>query len=203
MNIAAIAAAALIAASPIVHSNTTERYGTTGWEGYTQDSTTRVSADFNIPNVSGVNGQSVAYFAGFGQGNPGIQQAGITGTVGSGWTAWYEMWPQNAVQFHPPTPPHSGDQMQLIVTFSAGVYTLSVNDVTRGWQQSTRQASADREGFGELICEKYDPNIDLPDNMGAGKFYFTSSPLGSPYTFPFGGTTLKALGTNSFQVSKP
>ena len=203
MNIAAIAASALIAASPIVHSNPPVHYAGTGWEGYTQDSTTRVSADFNIPNISGTNGQTVAYWVGFGQGNPGIQQAGITGTVGRGWTAWYEMWPDQGVQFKPPTPPHSGDQMQFIVTFSAGVYTLSVNDVTRGWQESTRQASPNREGFGEAICEAYDPNAGLPNNMGAGKFYFTSSPLGSAYTFPFGGTTLKALGANSFQVSKP
>jgi hypothetical protein len=179
------------------------RYAGTGWEGYTQDSTTRVSTDFTIPNVSGSNGQSVAYWVGFGQGDPGIQQAGVTGTVGAGWSAWWEMWPSAGHSFAPPTPPHSGDVMQLIVTFGFGVYTLEVNDVTRGWSESTRQASPDRETFGEVICEAYDSTHGLPTNMGAGRFTFTNSLLGSAYHFPFGGTTLQATGPNSFYVSKP
>lgn len=203
MKIAAIATAAVLAGQALLGGGHAPHYAPTGWEGYTLNSTSRVSTDFIIPNVTGTNGETVAYWAGFGQGNPGIQQAGITGTIGHGWTAWYEMWPADPVAFHPPVPPHAGDTMQFIATFSAGVYTLSVNDVSKGWTQSTRQASPDLEGYGEAICEAYSTTYPLPDHMGNGKFFNTSSPLGSPYTFPFGGTTLKALGTNSFQVSKP
>lgn len=192
---AAIAVAAFTALSGV-------HYGNTGWEGYTLDSVTRVSTDFTIPNVSGTTGQTVAYWVGFGQGDPGIQQAGITGTVGSGWSAWWEMWPNVGHSFNPPTPPHAGDVMQFIVTFGSGVYTLSVNDVTRGWTQSTRQASPDREGYGEVVCEAYDSH-GLPNNMGAGRFYSVNTNLVTPYYFPFGGTTLRVTGDKSFYVSKP
>lgn len=175
-------------------------YGQSGWEGYSVPGTTRVSVDFTVPNLHGARGDSVAFWAGFGKGDPGIQQAGITGTVGSGWTAWWELWPAAGHPFSTPVPPHSGDVMQFIVTRSASVYTLRVNDVTRHWSASISQSDGNRETSGEAVAEAYGPA--LPD-YGPARFTYASAPLGGVFRFPFGGSRLVKTGSESFYDVRP
>lgn len=175
-------------------------YGQHGWEGYGWRAASRVSIDLVLPNIRGARGDSVAFWAGFGHGDPGIQQAGITGTVGSGWTAWWELWPGEAVPFRPPVPPHSGDLVQFIVTHSGSTYVMTVNDEARHWSVSMRQSSGNEEAGGEAIVEAYGP--DLPYFWPA-RFSYSNEPLAAQYAFPFGGTTIRATSARSFYVSKP
>ncbi len=179
------------------HSASASIGGLYGWEGYGWRASNRVSADFIVPQLSGTNG-AVAFWVGFGQGNPGIQQTGITGNKSGSritWNAWYEMWPSPGHGFGKTI--KTGDKLQFIVTRSGYTYTLTVNDSTQRWTASTRQYSRNVEPGGEAVAEAF--GSPLP-NFSPARFQYTNGPISNSWKFPFGGTRLVKTGSTSFYI---
>ena len=109
----------------------------TNWSGQIATGSTlnSVSAEWSVPAVQPTqyNGASATWIGiDGGQGSPGsIIQTGTAQVTDDGiteYTAWYELYPQPAVNIEGVSP---GDEMQASITREAGTtWSLSINDLT-------------------------------------------------------------------------
>lgn len=156
----------MIATPPIVYAR--------GWSGYGWDSSTKAAAEFIVPNLRSPG--SIAIWTGLGDGDPGLQQIGVTVTAVDGLVigqAWFEMWPAQAEHIGSVVRP--GDLIFVKVTRAGDDYTLTIFDDTRHWEAVTHQYSADIEPGAEAVAEDFGPQ--LPDfeafPMWTSAEYFT------------------------------
>lgn len=137
------------------------------WSGYavTAANVTSVSGTFTVPAVTGpgtVNGvpTDVSVWAGIdGYVSSTVEQTGVSGSFNSKtntatYYAWWEMYPQD---FHKVNSisVSAGDSMSASVSYSGGVYTLSLADNTNG-QSFVKQvkASGPARSSAEWIVER-------------------------------------------------
>lgn len=176
---AAVTAAAALAAGPVTAASAaaaspatasagatgapeTVHYGKTGWQGYGWYNSSYAWSRFYIPRTTGSAGEAVALWAGIGQGNPGIQQIGVTLTMGArnyeAISEWYEMWPAPAHAFssHPTYP---GDRIEVSVQRSGDRYTLRMWDATRHWTDIAVASDWRNEGMSEVVAEAFGPSL--------------------------------------------
>jgi Peptidase A4 family len=150
------AAVAATAAPGTVH------YGKTGWQGYGWYNSSYAWSRFYIPRTTGPAGSAVALWAGIGQGNPGIQQIGVTLTMGAhnyeAISEWYEMWPADAHAF-PSHPTYPGDRIEVSVQRSGDRYTLRLWDATRHWTDVAVASDWRHESMSEAVAEAFGPSL--------------------------------------------
>jgi hypothetical protein len=138
---------------------TAVHYGKSGWQGYGWYNSSYAWSRFYIPRTTGPAGEAVAIWAGIGQGNPGIQQIGVTLTMGArnyeSISEWYEMWPASAHAF-PAHPTYPGDRIEMSVQRGGDSYTL------RLWDATTDIAVASdwrHEAMAEVVAEAFGPSL--------------------------------------------
>lgn len=137
-------------------------YSAVGWAGYGWASSSKAEAQFRVPSVNGADrNSSMAVWAGIGDGNPGIQQAGITVAVDSSkvihCNAWYEMWPAAGHSYGGACA--VGDVIHVSVTRSGSKYTLTVKDDTRHWSATAVKTYAHTEPDAEAVAEDFGPPV--------------------------------------------
>jgi hypothetical protein len=136
------------------------------WSGYAATSTTTakfdsVQGDFVQPAVvcSGVGGRYVAVWTGLdGYKDQTVEQDGTFGTCGGPahetptYFAWYEMYPSNSVNTFPVS---AGDDIQTGVSYSGGMFTLTIADTTSDQSKSyTAACRSCRRTSAEWIVER-------------------------------------------------
>jgi uncharacterized repeat protein (TIGR02543 family) len=148
--------------------------GSTNWSGYADTGATfsAVSGSWTVPTVTcAPTGTSFAsQWVGIdGWGNVTVEQDGTQTSCTSGtpaYSAWYEMYGDTAVNngYMVPLssttyPVRPGDAMSGSVSFSAGQWTLSIEDATQGWTFTTTvtfggatQASAEWIMEAPTVC---------------------------------------------------
>ena len=176
-------------------------YSLNGWAGYSwpDGSGNWAAADFTVPHFGSPDG-AVAFWAGLGRGNPGIQQDGVSCGWANGVTscnAWYEMWPASPHAFGYRVEP--GDHMRFIVLRFGTRYVLKVVNYTRAWTARTIQYSSDVEYSGEAIAEAFGPE---PPGFTAASFSRTSGAISNLYSWPFGGEYSVPDGSYSFTIHR-
>jgi Peptidase A4 family len=122
-------------AFPVLHSPIASGYAavpmTNGAKSFTH-----VQVSFTVPAVVcpvPADGDIAQQRAGLdGISDNTIERVGISESCQAGaapYTAWYQMYPAAAHVLFNPSP---GDKVDLSVTFAGGVYTFTVDDVTKG-----------------------------------------------------------------------
>jgi Peptidase A4 family len=161
----AVTAAAALAAGPTAAASAgtdAVHYGKNGWQGYGWYNSSYAWARFYIPRTTGSAGEAVALWAGIGQGNPGIQQIGVTLTMGAhnyeAISEWYEMWPAAAHAF-PSHPTYPGDRIEVSVQRSGDRYTLRMWDATRHWTDIEVANDWRTESMSEAVAEAFGPSL--------------------------------------------
>ena len=179
---------------------TASMFNPTGWEGYSWPvSTSKVFAEFTVPTVRPPNG-AVAFWAGFGKGNPGIQQDGLEcGELNGfgGCSPWYEMWSAEAHAL--PGTVKAGDHMKFYVAHTGDDYVLQVFDLTRHWTDTVHAEYGSHENSGEAIAEAF--GQPLP-GFTAASFSHASGTFQQLYKFPFAGTSIVKDSPTSFTVHR-
>jgi hypothetical protein len=150
--------------SPTTTTTTTGVTATTSlnWAGYAATgaagSFTSVASGWTVPALT-CNGTDThsSYWVGLdGDGTSTVEQIGTEGDCDGDfpvYSAWFEMFPNAPVFFNEPVKP--GDIMESSVTAEgAGVFMLTLFDMTQNWSQVTEQTStAATLGSAEIIAE--------------------------------------------------
>jgi hypothetical protein len=147
-------------------------YGTyelSNWGGYATTGTdgefTTVTASWVEPKVTCVDDNSLyAPWVGIdGFGNETVEQTGVQTYCKTGKpvdSAWYEMYPK-APKYYSNTV-KAGDSIVAKVTSSGSSFTLTIQDVTRDWTETTHSTSDSSENMtAEAVIES--PTTDYPN----------------------------------------
>jgi hypothetical protein len=185
---AALVAPASAAANSVVtfaptHAHTTQAHGFNingyNWGGYaaTGSGFTSVSATWVEPTAT-CNSRSDLYapWVGLdGYGSSTVEQTGVQTDCSSGSPVdsfWYEMYPASPV--YPSTstyPVSAGNTIHASVTYSGSTFTLTLQNVTRGWTYTTSKSlRSARRLSAEVIIES--PTGKYPN---FGTVHFTSA----------------------------
>jgi len=151
------------------------------WGGYaaTGSGFTSVSATWTEPSATchSTNDLYAPWVGLDGYGSSSVEQTGVATDCSSGSPVdefWYEMYPANPVYPSPSTYPVSaGNQIHASVTYSSSTkkYTLTLQNVTRGWTYTTSKAlSTAKRLSAEVIIES--PTGSYPS---FGTINFTSA----------------------------
>ena len=141
------------------------------WAGYAvtgaPGSFTSVSASWAQPAVTcGATDTFSSFWAGLdGDGTQTVEQTGTEADCSADtatYQGWYEVFPNAPVFYAAPVQP--GDAMSASVTSDGnGLFTLTLNDTTQGWTQTTQQTAAGAQlGSAEVIAEAPSENTVLP-----------------------------------------
>ena len=172
----------------------------TNWSGYSAEgaSFTSVSASWTEPSV--ICGSDPNSYAAFwvgldGYANDTVEQTGTDsdcdGTTPT-YYAWYEMYPAPRVEFSKPEAP--GDNMKASVTKSGTTFTMTIEDVTRGWTKTVVKSSANAKGASaEVITEALSSTTVLP-LADFGKVHYTDATID--------GSSLSAVGAIPLTMEK-
>jgi hypothetical protein len=146
--VAATGAALLIAGTPAAHASTLATG--TDWNGYavTGSTYTRTTADWVMPKLacpSGSGSNYVAIWTGLdGYSSDTVEQVGAEAACAAGtaeYFGWYELYPGALVYINKTLKP--GDQLDALVTYDgSNAFTLTLHDVTAGWDQSFKKVLA-------------------------------------------------------------
>jgi len=132
------------------------------WSGYATSGTpgtfTQVSSSWTEPTVTCTANQTFSSFwVGLdGDGTSTVEQTGTEADCDNGtaaYSGWFEMFPAAPVFYQNPVDP--GDAMSAsVVANGGGSFTLTLNDTTQGWTQTTNQTSNTAQlGSAEIIAE--------------------------------------------------
>lgn len=174
---------------------------TTGYAGYSWSNNAGVRANFTVPQVFAPVG-SIAFWAGLYDSTAPvhIQQVGITANWnGSNMTysAWYEMYPDNAVAFDPASyPVNHGDSLQFYVGKSGDAYSLEILNYTQNWHAVQAAGWSGNDDLGMCIAEGFGPALPGFEPV---TFSSVSGTLSGSFTMP--GTVLNRINDHEFQVS--
>jgi hypothetical protein len=141
------------------------------WSGYASAGNpgtfTSVSASWQEPAVTcGATDTFSSFWVGLdGDGTDSVEQTGTEADCDSGtasYQGWFEMFPAAPVFYNNPVDP--GDAMSATVTSDGnGAFTLTLEDSTQGWTQTTQQTSSTAElGSAEVIAEAPSDGTVLP-----------------------------------------
>ena len=165
------------------------------WAGYaaTGSTYTSVSASWTQPTVTcsdSATSQDSSFWVGL-DGAPGgsqtVEQTGTEADCDGGspdYYGWYEMLPGPQVAYSTNTVAPGDAMSASVVANGGGAFTLTLNDQTQGWTQTTEQTSATAQlGSAEIIAEA--PTSTLTDTIfplaNFGTVNFTSATInGSP-----------------------
>lgn len=90
-----------------------------------------------------------------GDGNNTVEQTGAATQCSGGhasYRAWYEMYPQAPVYYNDPI--SEGDRFKASVTASGTDFTLTIQDLTKGWKESvTRSNPSAQKSTAEAVIE--------------------------------------------------
>lgn len=161
-----LAACALSAAAVLTHTSTvtaTLVTSSSNWGGYADVSSsssqtfTNVSGDWTVPTVTSSSGSGSysAFWVGLdGFSSSTVEQIGIEAdTVGSGYYAWYEMYPNNSYEI--PLTIKPGNVISADVSYQgSNKYKLSIEDITTNKSYSiTKTMSGGQRSSAEWIAE--------------------------------------------------
>jgi hypothetical protein len=148
------------------------------WAGYAATgaagSFTSVASGWIVPAVAcnGADTHSSFWVGLDGDGTSTVEQIGTEGDCDGDaavYSGWFEMFPSAPVFFDEPVKP--GDIMEASVTAEgAGVFMLTLFDMTQNWSQVTQQTSAAATlGSAEIIAEapSQDGQISALSDFGA------------------------------------
>jgi hypothetical protein len=141
------------------------------WAGYTSAGTpgtfTSVSSSWAEPTVTcDANQTFSSFWVGLdGNGTNTVEQTGTEADCTNGaaiYQGWFEMFPNAPVFYNNPVNP--GDAMSAsVVANGGGSFTLTLNDSTQGWTQTTNQTSNTAQlGSAEIIAEAPSDGQVLP-----------------------------------------
>jgi hypothetical protein len=131
-----------------------------GWAGYVASSSTytSVAAGWTQPAVKcGSAATLVATWVGLdGYASDSVEQIGTEAACeggGADYLAWYELYPEDAVDLARTVDP--GDSITASVTATSSTeFTLKIADATQGWTYSTVQSdSAAKRSSAEVVVE--------------------------------------------------
>ena len=163
------------------------------WSGYAVQaptgSVTAVSGKWVVPTVSG-SGYSSSWVGIDGWNSPTVEQIGTEADSSGRQTsyyAWFEMYPANSVEVKMTVQP--GDSIAAQVSYAAGTFTLSLQDVTRNESFSTTQAGNYYRSSAEWVLEAPSSYSVLPlDNFGTESFSAAQATIGGK-TGPINNST--------------
>jgi hypothetical protein len=150
------------------------------WAGYAAAGQpgqfTSVSTSWTQPAVTcGATNTFSSFWAGLdGNGTNTVEQTGTEADCTNGaatYQGWYEMFPKAPVFYGNTVKP--GDAMSAsVVSNGNGAFTLTLNDATQGWTQTTHQANPNAQlGSAEVIAEAPSNGMVLPlSNFGTVTF---------------------------------
>lgn len=140
------------------------RYGNfakSNWAGYIASGSpgtfTSAVADWTQPSVTCLSKSDLyAPWVGIdGSGSETVEQTGVQTSCKSGKPkdkAWYEMYPSSPVYYSNPV--STGDKFEASVTESENTFTLTIEDLTKGWAEKTTQSMPDAlEVSAEAVIE--------------------------------------------------
>ncbi len=139
-------------------------YTSTNWSGYADvaDSGytfTSVSGQWTVPTVQLPIGSSSAYSAFWvgldGFSSSSVEQTGVEAQITDGrasYYAWYEMYPAAETEITSINV-SAGDTITASVSYSAGNFTLAIDDTTSGKSYSISLAGSDDRSSAEWIAE--------------------------------------------------
>ena len=141
------------------------------WAGYASagdvGTFTNVSAAWTEPAVTcGATNTFSSFWVGLdGDGTNSVEQTGTEADCDAGtasYQGWFEMFPNAPVFYDNPVDP--GDAMTATVTANGGgSFTLTLQDSTQGWTQTTNQTSDTAQlGSAEVIAEAPSDGTVLP-----------------------------------------
>jgi hypothetical protein len=151
---ALIAASIAVAAAVLAPAGAASAITTGGnWYGYavTGSTYTSTTADWTMPAVtctsSTPSGTYLALWTGLdGYASDSVEQVGAEAYC-SGTTAyyfgWYELYPAALQEFDQTL--KAGDSLQASVTYSSGDFTMTLRDVTQGWNETVKKALSGAE----------------------------------------------------------
>jgi hypothetical protein len=144
-------------------------YAISTWGGYATTGTdgqfTSVTASWKEPKVTCVDDNSLyAPWVGIdGFRNDTVEQTGVQTYCGTGKpvdSAWYEMYPASPVYYSNPV--KAGDSIVAKVTSSGSNFTLTIQDITRDWTETTQSSTDGAENMtAEAVIES--PSTDYPN----------------------------------------
>jgi hypothetical protein len=160
---ASASATPTVTASPTTTTTTgVNQVNSLDWAGYAATGAagtfTSVASGWTVPTVScnGTDTRSAEWVGLDGDGTSTVEQIGTEGDCDGDfgvYSAWFEMFPSAPVFFDNPVKP--GDFMEASVTAEgAGVFMLTLYDMTQNWSQITQQTSANATlGSAEIVTE--------------------------------------------------
>jgi hypothetical protein len=188
----------------------------TGWYGYvvTGSTYTSTTADWTMPSLtctSQDNDEYVAIWTGLdGYSSPTTEQIGVLAECLNDTTeyvAWYDMYPGTVEDFDNTLEP--GDDLVASVAYDgSSKFTLTLDDTTRGWDESTTQtlAGTDRssaetvvEAPSTLSCVPAQTLADFTNDTVDGKALGDLDPVEVTGSDP--DITVSAVSGKSFSVT--
>jgi hypothetical protein len=194
------------------------KVASSNWSGYANDNSSGnsyqvVSGHWTEPTVTCVNSSDLemaVFWVGLdGFNDATVEQDGTIAVCSSGSIAyydWWEMYPTNSVQVVKAI--SAGDTIASSVTYSAGVYKLTVKDVTHPTASFTRQetCAACLNASAEWIAERPSSSTGLLVLPNFGKWRLSNASVTSSgtkgviSTFPADAITM-VNGSSQVMVS--
>ena len=154
----------------------------TNWSGYavqsSNGSVSAVSGTWTVPKVTGSGtGYSAVWVGIDGYNSSSVEQIGTEQDTDGTDYVWYEMYPAGSVTISSVTI-KAGDTITASVTYSGGVYALSIKDVTTGKSFSINETASENRSSAEWIVEAPSENSVLPlANFGTVTFTNASATI--------------------------
>jgi Peptidase A4 family len=135
---------------------------------------TSVSTTFVQPKVTCSSGDTYsAFWVGLdGYSSDSVEQTGTEADCAgktAEYSAWYEMYPANPVTYNKTVKP--GDTIVETVSYASSKYTLTLNDKTANWTETTTKSGSYDRSSAEVIAEApYDGEVLPLANFGSVSF---------------------------------
>ncbi|MDH2902211.1 MAG: G1 family endopeptidase [archaeon] len=164
----------------------------TNWSGYADNAgpVTNVSGSWTVPTLSCPSSGStyVAIWVGIdGYSSSTVEQTGVLGQCSSGkasYSAWYEFYPSASVTISGFSV-SPGDNVTANVSYSGGVFTTTIKDLTTGATFSTtgtvsNAARSSAEWIVErpALCSIFRCSLSTLSNFGSTSFTSASATIG-------------------------
>lgn len=176
------------------------------WGGYaatgSRNAFTSVSATWVEPSAT-CNSRNDLYapWVGLdGYGSSTVEQTGVQTDCSSGSPVdsfWYEMYPANPVYPSPSTHPvTAGDTIHASVTYNGSTFTLTLQNVSRGWTYTTNKSmTSARRMSAEVIIES--PTAAYPN---FGTVHFTSATVNGSALGSFGPVAMDPSNSGGYEA---
>ena len=185
-----------------------------GWYGYavTGGTYTSTTADWTMPSLACTTQSAyAAIWTGLdGYSSDSVEQVGAEAYCSDGtasYFGWYEMYPAAPVDFSNTLKP--GDHLDVSVTYAgSNKFTLTLDDVTRGWNQTVSQSLAGAARSSAETVVEVPGNLSCVPTQTLAAFTgdtVNGSPLGSENPVKVTGSdphiTVSAVSGEKFSVT--